>query len=76
MERFLEDYYIFVSLLLAGTDMCIFAAAVRHKDKMGRYIAAVSVFAAAVDLTYLGSILAEDYFIASCFASLYFIGID
>ena len=76
MEKLIDNYYIIVSLLLACADIIICFRAFSHKDKLGKYIGLVSIFAAIVDISYMFSIYVTDYFTASYCASVYFAGID
>ena len=46
MEKLIDNYYIIVSLLLACADIIICFRAFSHKDKLGKYIGLVSIFAA------------------------------
>ncbi|MDO4482049.1 MAG: diguanylate cyclase [Bacillota bacterium] len=76
MGNIIEKYYTILSLLLAAIDMIICVKAFMHKSKLGKYIGLVSIFAIIVDVSYMFSIYAEDYFTASCWSSIYFVGID
>lgn len=76
MGSFLEDCYILISIVISCIDICIAVSAFRHGDRLGRYIGVLAICAMTVAVTYMGSIIAEDYFVASGFASLYFAGID
>lgn len=76
METLIGNYYVIVSLLLACVDIIICFRAFSHKDQLGKYIGLVSIFAAVVDISYMLSIYATDYFTASYCASVYFAGID
>ena len=68
--------YAAISLVVLIADLGIASKAFADKERNGRYIGVESLLAAAVDLTYMGSIYIEDYFLASACASAYFISID
>lgn len=67
--------YAAISLVVLIADLGIASKAFADKKGNGIYIGVVSLLAAAVDLTYMGSIYIEDYFLASICASAYFISI-
>lgn len=64
---------IAVSIIVAIADLALAAFAFLKHDKIGRTLAATMVMAAAVDLTYTGSVVAGDnYETMSWFSSFYF----
>ena len=68
--------YLAVSIALAAVDLFLAAKALKKKGKTGIYLGGACIGAAVVDLSYLASILLEDYFPVSVMSSIYFASID
>ena len=76
MGRMTIILYTIISLLLGGADLVLAMLSYRYKSRCGYYLAACCCACALVDVFYLFSVMERDYFIASCFSSAYFLGVD
>ena len=70
------DIYVKVSILIAVIDVFLAWQSFRKDKTTGRYFSFACVGAAVVDISYLVSILANDYLYMSVMSSIYFITID
>ena len=70
------DIYIKISILIAVGDMILALQSFRKNEPTGRYLGFACVGAAVVDISYLGSILVDNYLFMSVMSSIYFITID
>ena len=68
--------YIYVSLILGAFDIVFAWICFRKNEKAAAYLGYTALAGAAVDITYLVSIMTEDYFTASIMSSAYFASID
>lgn len=76
MDRLFIDIYINISLIIALTDVLLSIMCFFKKKSTGRYLGAACIFAAIVDLSYLGSLMIDSYFYMSVLSSIYFVSID
>ena len=75
-EMIFLDIYVKVSILIAVIDVFLAWQSFRKDKTTGRYFSFACVGAAVVDISYLVSILANDYLYMSVMSSIYFITID
>ena len=75
MSAFLVDYSI-VSLVVAFVDVILAIFSFSKKSSTGKWLGLTCVAAACVDLSYLGSVWAEKYFVYSSLSSVYFVAVD
>lgn len=75
-EAIFSLIYIAISLLLAAVDISLAVKSLRKNCKIGTYLGGACIGAAVVDISYLASILLDDYFRASVMSSIYFASID
>lgn len=76
METSIINVYIAVSVIVAIVDIVVMVSCLRKHSDLGRLLAHTVGCATAVDLTYLFSILSDNYFFASVMTSAYFVSID
>lgn len=76
MDQTFIDFYIKISLIIALTDILLSVMCFLKKKNTGKYLGAACIFAAVVDLSYLGSLLTDSYFYMSVLSSIYFVSID
>lgn len=76
MNQVIIDCYIYISILIAITDVILSIKSSQKNATTGRYLGWACAAAALVDVSYLVSILSRDYFVVSVMSSLYFISID
>ena len=74
-SAFLESYQI-ISILIALIDGILAVKSLQKKTPAGRYLGLACVGAAVVDISYLISILNDDYLCMSLMSSVYFVTID
>ena len=70
MDRLFIDIYINISLIIALTDVLLSIMCFFKKKSTGRYLGAACIFAAIVDLSYLGSLMIDSYFYMSVLSSI------
>ena len=70
------DGYIAVSILIALADTLLAVKSFRKNRAAGRFLGYACVGAAVVDISYLISILNDDYLCMSMMSSIYFVTID
>ncbi|MDD6050853.1 MAG: diguanylate cyclase [Clostridiales bacterium] len=70
------DGYILVSVLIALTDVFLAVRSFRKSRTVGRFLGYACVGAAVVDISYLISIIIDDYQCMSVMSSIYFATID
>lgn len=70
------NFYIGVSILIALTDLYLAAVSGQKNQTTGRYLGRACINAAIVDISYLISILTDNYRCMSVMSSLYFVNID
>lgn len=75
VRMFLKGY-VSVSVLIALIDLCLGILSLKKNRTTGRYLGFACIGAAIVDVSYLISILHEDYRFMSVMSSVYFINID
>ena len=76
MNAMFLHIYIIISVLIALTDAVLAVKALRKNRDTGRYLGYACIGAAVVDLSYLVSILNDNYFCMSVMSSIYFVTID
>ncbi len=69
-------YWILLFLTVAVMDFGIMILAWKKQQKLHMEISRIMLAAMLTTVFYTGSIAYENYFISSCFSSLYFIGVD
>ena len=74
--RMLPIVFSLLSLALTAADLWIAVLAWKKKTRTGKYLGIACIFAAVVDVSYLVSVLAKNYFVVSFFSSVYFGSID
>ncbi|SHL19229.1 PAS domain S-box-containing protein/diguanylate cyclase (GGDEF) domain-containing protein [Fibrobacter sp. UWH5] len=75
MSNFLIGYIV-ASLFIAVLDSLLAIVSFRKGGVQGKALGATCVGCAFVDLSYLVSVLVDDYFVYSCLSSVYFVCID
>ena len=76
MNATLLDGYIAVSVLIALADALLAITSFRKKQTSGRFLGFACAGAAVVDVSYLISILNDEYLCMSVMSSIYFVTID
>ena len=76
MNQIFLNGYISVSILIALADVVLSVLSFRKNKTTGRYLGCACAGAAVVDISYLISILYDDYFCVSVMSSIYFVSID
>lgn len=76
MNQVLLDVYIFLSITIAATDAILSVKSMQKNKTTGRYLGLACAGAAVVDISYLISILYDNYFCVSVMSSVHFISID
>lgn len=75
-EMIFLDIYIKVSILIAVIDVFLAWRSFRKNKTTGRYLGFACAGSAIVDISYLVSILVDDYLFMSVMSSIYFVTID
>ena len=70
------DIYIKISILIAAADIVLAVLSRRKNRTTGRFLSYACLGAAVVDISYLISILFDDYRCVSVMSSVYFVNID
>lgn len=76
MQEIFLDCYIKISILIAVTDLVLAVKSFRKNRTTGRFLGFSCLAAAVVDVSYLISILNENYLFMSVMSSIYFASID
>lgn len=76
MNSLFLDIYIKSSILIAVIDVILAVKSIQKKIPMGRFLGYACVGAAVVDVSYLISILYDNYLWMSIMSSIYFVSID
>ena len=76
MKLVFQELYIYISILIAVLDFILAGLSMRKNRTTGRYLGFACAGAAVVDLSYLVSILSDNYLCMSVMSSCYFINID
>lgn len=71
-----RNIYIAISLIIAFASFIIASKAFHNKTTEGRYLGIMIGFGSVVNLSYVGSLLAEEYFSLSLANSIYFAMFD
>ena len=70
------DYYVKISILIALVDVVLAVKSIQKNKTTGRFLGFACAGAAVVDLSYLVSILNDEYLCMSVMSSVYFVTID
>lgn len=76
MKQAFPELYIYISVLIAVLDLILAVLSLRKNRTTGRSLGFACAGAAVVDLSYLISILSDNYLCMSVMSSIYFINID
>ena len=76
MDATFLDYYIIISVLIALLDIVLAVKSYWKNKTTGRFLGFACAGAAVVDLSYLVSILNDEYLCMSVMSSIYFVTID
>lgn len=76
MNQTFLNCYIFISILIAIADIILSKKAVQKNKTTGKYLGYACALAAVVDISYLISILNNNYLCMSMMSSIYFVSID
>ena len=76
MNAMFLDYYIMISILIALVDAVLAIKSFQKNKTTGRFLGHACTGAAVVDISYLVSILNDDYLCMSVMSSIYFVTID
>lgn len=76
MHELFLDCYIDISILIAVLDMILAVKSIQKNQSTGRYLGFACAGAAIVDVSYLISILYDNYLCMSIMSSIYFVSID
>ena len=76
MHEIFLDCYIKVSVVIALMDVILAVKSIQKNKTTGRFLGFACVGAAVVDISYLISILNDDYLCMSVLSSVYFVSID
>ena len=76
MNGMFLDCYIKVSVLIALIDIVLAIKSFQKNETTGKFLGYTCIGAAVVDISYLISILNDDYMYMSIMSSIYFVTID
>ena len=76
MHAVFLDIYIKISIVIAMADGVLAVKSILKNRTTGRYLGFACAGAAVVDISYLISILNNDYLCVSVMSSIYFVNID
>ena len=76
MHEIFLDCYIKVSVVIALMDVILAVKSIQKNKTTGRFLGFACAGAAVVDISYLISILNDDYLCMSVLSSVYFVSID
>ena len=76
MNAMFLDYYIMISILIALVDAVLAIKSFQKNKTTGRFLGHACTGAAVVDISYLVSILNDDYLCMSVMSSIFFVTID
>ena len=76
MKQAFPEIYSYISILIALLDIILAVLSIRKNKTTGRYLGFACAGAAVVDLSYLISILSDNYLCMSVMSSIYFVNID
>lgn len=76
MQEMFLDCYIKISVVIALMDVFLAVKSIQKNKTTGRFLGFACVGAAVVDISYLISILNDDYLCMSVLSSVYFVSID
>ena len=76
MNAWFLNFYIEISVLIAVADGILAIKSILKNRTTGRYLGFACAGAAVVDISYLISILNNDYRCVSVMSSIYFVNID
>lgn len=76
MKQAFPEIYSYISILIALLDIILAVLSIQKNKTTGRYLGFACAGAAVVDLSYLISILSDNYLCMSVMSSIYFVNID
>lgn len=76
MNATFSDFYIYFSVLIALADIFLAVMSLQKNRTTGRFLGYACLGAAVVDVSYLVSILNDEYLCMSVMSSVYFVNID
>lgn len=76
MDNAFMIIYIILSIFIAAVDITIAQKSMKRNKTTGRHLGMACILAAVVDLSYLISILSDNYMCMSVMSSIYFVSID
>ena len=76
MNQVIVNGYIYISIFIAMTGVILSVKSFQKNKTTGFFLGCACAAAAVVDISYLVSILSEDYFCVSVMSSIYFASID
>lgn len=76
MNEVVLDVYVFLSIIIAVTDVFLGVRSFKKNRTTGRALGYACIGAAIVDISYLVSIISDSYMTMSVMSSVYFISID
>ena len=76
MHSLFLDCYLLISILIAIVDIILGVKSFKKNKSTGKYLGFTCFIAAVVDISYLISILNDNYLCMSIMSSIYFISID
>lgn len=76
MKQAFPEIYSYISILIALLDIILAVLSIQKNKTTGRYLGFACAGAAVVDLSYLISIMSDNYLCMSVMSSIYFVNID
>lgn len=76
MKQAFPEIYSYIYILIALLDIILAVLSIQKNKTTGRYLGFACAGAAVVDLSYLISILSDNYLCMSVMSSIYFVNID
>lgn len=76
MNEVVSKIYVFLSIIIAATDIILAIKSIKKNKTTGRFLGLACIGAAIVDISYLISIISDSYMAMSVMSSIYFVSID
>lgn len=76
MNEVVLKIYVFLSIIIAATDIILAMKSIKKNKTTGRFLGLACIGAAIVDISYLISIISDSYMAMSVMSSIYFVSID
>lgn len=76
MNEVVLKTYVFLSIIIAATDIILAIKSIKKNKTTGRFLGLACIGAAIVDISYLISIISDSYMAMSVMSSIYFVSID